>query len=508
MAAAAERPFVNLGRSIAVMIAAVALGWAALVNGQPFFHPDSIGYIRGPDVAVMKLAGQRFGTAWAKFDPGAVDQRGHAPTAAATRTASYNDNEVLGGRSIYYGVLAYLGALTGGFWLTVFVQGLAVAWLAEIVLRGLGVRNLIAYAGVIALLALATPAPFFIAFLMPDIWAGVGIGAVAALFALSGRLKAIDVGALAAMTIFAAMAHSSVAPVVLALMVAGGGWRLVRRGAPAPWAGLAVGALALVCAFAGNLAFSRMVQHSVGLPPVTPPFLTARVIADGTGARFAQERCGTQFVACRFKDRYPMGVDDFLWGQGSAGVFEDATSAERRALGDEQFRFALAAARAYPLQQAVASARNAALQVVDTDLSDFDYKPSLQASLTSRMPPPAAAALRQSQAFQETWPVGPLWALQSPVLIASLIGAAVLALRPRQPGVAAQAFDRAALLLGLIVVGVLANGVVCGVLSTLYGRYQARVVWTLPMAALALALVRSPLKRTAREGLGLQPLRA
>lgn len=511
MPAAAERPVVNLGRSIAVLIAALALGWAALVNGQPFFHPDTIGYIRGPDVAVMKLAGPRFGTAWARFDPGAVDQRNAAappPGAAAAHAASYNDNEVLAGRSIYYGVLAYLGALAGGFWLTVFVQGLAVAWLAEIVLRGLGIRNLLAYAGVIALLALATPAPFFIAFLMPDIWAGVGIGAVAALFALSGRLKAIDVAALGAMTIFAAMAHSSVAPVVLALMLAGAGWRLVRRGAPAPWGGLGVGALALACAFAGNLAFSKMVQHSVGLPPVTPPFLSARVVADGTGARFAQEHCGTEFVACRFKDRYPMGVDDFLWGQGQNGVFDGATSAERRALGDEQFRFALAAARAYPLQQAAASARNAVLQVVDTDLSDFDYKPSLQASLTSRMPPQAAAALRQSQAYHGTWPVGPLWALQSSVLIASLIAAAMLALRPRQPGAAAPDIDRAALLFGLIVVGVLANGVVCGVLSTLYGRYQARVVWILPMAALALAFVASPLKRAARAGLALQPLRA
>lgn len=507
MTASVARPSVNLIRSIAVLIAAVSLGWAALVNGQPFFHPDTIGYVRGPDVAVMKLAGERFGTAWAKFDPGAVDQRGEVPATAA-RTASYNDNEVLGGRSIYYGVLAYLGALAGGFWLTVFVQGLAAAWLTEIVLRGLGVRNLVAYAGAIAFLALATPAPFFVAFLMPDIWAGVGIGAVAALFALAGRLKAVDVAALAAMTIFAAMAHSSVAPVVLAMMVAGGGWRLLRRAAPDPRAGLAVGALALACAFAGDLAFSRMVQHSVGLPPVTPPFLSARVIADGPGTRFARERCGTTFVACRFKDRYPMDVDDFLWGQGSAGVFESATSAERRALGEEQFRFALAAARAYPLQQAAASARNAALQVVDTELSDFDYKPSLQVSLTARMPPPAAAELRRSLAYREAWPVGPLWALQTSALLASLVGAAVLATRPRRAGVAEDEVDRAALLFGLILIGVLANGVVCGVLSTLYGRYQARAVWTLPMAAMALMFVLSPLKRVVRESLSLQPLRA
>jgi hypothetical protein len=65
----------------------------------------------------------------------------------------------------------------------------------------------------------------------------------------------------------------------------------------------------------------------------------------------------------------------------------------------------------------------------------------------------------------------------------------------------------AVLLFGLVLVGVLANGVVCGVLSTLYGRYEARVVWALPLAACALALVASPLRHTVSER-ALQPARA
>jgi len=369
-------------RVLAVLAAAAALGWVALVNGQPVFHPDTIGYVRGPDVAVMKLAGPRFATQWALFDPGAVGQRVAAPQAHA-HAASYNDTEVMAGRSIYYGVLTYLGALAGGFWLTVLVQGLAVAWLTEIILRALNITSLRAYAGVIAVLALATPAPFFVAFLMPDIWAGVGMVAGAALFALAGRLKWLDVAVLVAMTAFAALAHSSVAPVLLALIfVAGGGWWLIRRrGAPDPRLGLVGCGLALVAAVAGNLAFARMVEHSVGRPPVMPPFLSARVIADGTGTRYLREHCAGQFMVCRFAGRFPMSVDDFLWGQGDKGVFDGASADERRALGAEQTRFALAVVRAYPVQQALASARNAVLQTFDTDLSDFNYKPTLRASL-------------------------------------------------------------------------------------------------------------------------------
>ncbi len=480
-------------RALAVMAAAACLCWVALVNGQPVFHPDSIAYVRGPDVAVMKLFGPRFGTAWAKFDPGAIDQRNQA-AKPATRTASYNDNEVMAGRSIYYGALAYLGELAAGFWLTVLVQALAVAWLAEIILRALKITGQWAYAGVMAILAIATPAPFFVAFLMPDIWAGVAIGAVAALFALPGRLKRTDVAVLGSMTAFAALAHSSVAPVLLALMIAGGGWWLIRRaGAPDPRLGLGACAAALLAALVGNIAFDRMVERTAGLPPVSPPFLTARVIADGTGTRFARERCAGAFVVCRYADRFPMGVDDFLWGRGNKGVFDIASSAERRALGDEQVRFALAAARAYPVQQALASARNAASQVIDTDLSDFNYKPSLRAAFDARMPPAAAEAVHRSLAYAERWPLAPIWALQSAATLAALVGAAWLAGRPKS-SIAPDA-ALAIRLFGLVLVGVLANGVVCGVLSTLYGRYEARVIWTLPLAASALALAASPLRR-------------
>jgi hypothetical protein len=494
-------------RVLAMLAAAAALCWVALVNGQPVFHPDTIGYVRGPDVAVMKLVGPRFATQWALFDPGAVGQRVAAPLGHA-HAASYNDSEVMAGRSIYYGVLVYLGALAGGFWLTVLVQGLAVAWLTEIILRALKVTSLRAYAGVIAVLALATPAPFFVAFLMPDIWAGVGIAAGAALFALAGRLKRLDVAVLVAMTAFAALAHSSVAPVLLALIVAGGGWWLIRRrAAPDPRLGLIGCGLALVAAVAGNVAFARMVEHSVGRPPVMPPFLSARVIADGTGTRYVREHCAGQFMVCGFAGRFPMSVDDFLWGQGDKGVFDGASADERRALGAEQTRFALSVVRAYPVQQALASARNAVLQTFDTELSDFNYKPTLRTALSARMPPGPAAALRGSLAWREGWPIGPLWALQSAVDLVALAAAAWLATRRGPTGAASPDVAPAALLFALILVGVLANGVVCGVLSTLYGRYEARVVWTLPLAACTLALVASPLRRIAPRP-ALQPLRA
>jgi hypothetical protein len=497
-------PAFDWRRTTAVLAGALALCWAAVVNGGPFLHPDSIGYVRGPDVAVMKLAGERYATPWARFDPGAIDQRNAAVKgpSAGPRTASYNDNEVMAGRSIYYGALAYLGALTSGFWLTVFVQGLAVAWLAEITLRAFRITGFGAYAGVVAVLALATPAPFFVAFLMPDIWAGLAIGAVGLLFAAPARLKPLDIAALGAMSLFAALAHNSVSPALLALAILGGGHALVRRAsAPSPWLGLIVCALALAGATAGSLAFSAMVQRTSGLPPLMPPFLSARVIADGTGTRFVKERCAGAFVVCRYRDRFPMSVDDFLWASGKDGVFDGASSADRRALGTEQTRFALAVVRAYPLEQAAASAGNALAQAVDTDLSDFNYKPSVAASITTRTPPAYASVVRRTLAYREGWPLGVFWTVQSVVLLTAAgaaIGGAVYARRlGGRPETAS-----ATLLAALIVAGILANAAVCGALSTLYGRYEARVIWTLPLAAGALLLTLAPLRARSRRPTG------
>ncbi len=476
----------SLLRAGAVLLAALALCWPAAVNRQPFFHPDTLGYVRGPDVAVMKLLGPRFASSWARLDPGA-GVAAHEAGAAPVAGHGYDDKEVLGGRSIYYGVLADLGARTGGFWLTVLVQALAVAWLTEIVLRSLGIASLRAYAAIIALLALASPAAFFVCFLMPDIWAGAGIGALAALFALQGRLRRLDIAVLGCVTVFAALAHTSVTPVIGVMMAAGLGLGLAGRLRPA--LGLTVGVAAILAALAGGFAFSAAVRHTVGAPPVTPPFLTARLVDDGTGARFAKSGCGGQaFVVCRYADRFPMDADHFLWGETDRdGVFQTVAPPVRRALGDEQTGFALAVVRAYPLEQARASLGNIVHQIADTDLSDFNYKPSLQRSFALTLPAGAQAAMRRTLAAAQAWPIVRLWAWQGAAMALLAIAMGVVALRaaPVEPAV-----TPANQILVLIVVDVLANGAVCGALSSVNGRYEGRVIWCLPLALAASLILR------------------
>ena len=473
-------------RLLAVLAAAAALCWPALINGQPFFHPDTQAYVHGPGEAVSKLFGRQVGADWSWKAEAAPVASGVGPAAPA------DDAEVLAGRSIYYGVLAWLGDLTGGFWLTVLVQGLAVALLADAVLRGLGARGLAAYGATVAVLALGTPAPLFVSLLMPDIWAGVAVGALAALFALSGRLSRLDTLLLGLMLAFAALAHNSIVLVLGAMLAAGGLLWLIRRRGPRPALALSLGGAAVAAGVVGTLLFGAVVERTVGKSPLLPPFITARIQADPAGARYVRERCDpAEFVVCRYAARLPLEVDDFLWAADpETGVFWPASAEERRALGAEQVRFAVAVAAAYPVQQVADSTVNAARQLVTTELKDFNYHDRVKQLLRLGLPEGDFARLTRTPAYAETWPVQALWAWHALVLGLCLVAAAALALArpPRSPD--HRTHERALVLLGLVVAGVVINAAVCGALSALHGRYEARVMWCLPLATMALVLVR------------------
>jgi hypothetical protein len=469
-------------RLAAVLLGALALCWAAALNGQPFFHPDTQAYVRGPDVAIMSVLGERFATPWALHDPGV---RAPAPAGEAIGPQrSFQDDEVIAGRSLFYGLLPYLGERTGGFWLTVLLQGLAVAGLAEIVLRAVGARSLKLYAGVMGGLALLTAAPFFAGLLMPDVWAGIGIGSLAALFAVNRRLTSADRGVLAVLTVFSAMAHNSHVLVLAGLTAAGGVWWLLRRrGGPDGRLAVGAGVLAVVLALAGSAAFAAMVSHKYGKPPITPPFLTARVIADGPGTRWTREHCeGAAFEVCRYRDRLPLEVDDFLWAGDRKGVFETASPESRRALAEEQTRFAAAVFLTYPLSQTAASLRNALLQTGRMDLEDFRYKPSVRQTLESQLPEPHRGRMLKTLAAADAWPLGLMEAVQMLALVASVgvIGWSFAGGRRRPE------LSEALLFAGLVAAGVLLNGAICGAFSALHGRYQARVAWLLPLTAMVL----------------------
>ena len=66
--------------------------------------------------------------------------------------------------------------------------------------------------------------------------------------------------------------------------------------------------------FASEIGFAMLVEKSLGARVTRPPVLMARVIADGTGARYLREKCPqADFAVCQFADRLLTNSDAFLW---------------------------------------------------------------------------------------------------------------------------------------------------------------------------------------------------
>jgi hypothetical protein len=474
-------------------IAALVSMWPAFYNGQPFFFGDTSAYVRGADAGIEKLTGIR--TAWSVAAGASVNPAAAQPPVATAQTRSdipphtsvnsIQDKTVLSGRSVYYGALLYLGYLAGNFWLTVWLQSLALVAALAFTLRACSLLNLPNLA-LLTLLACITPAALFASLLMPDLFAGLTILACAILLASARQRDRIETAFWFALLVFALLSHVSHV-LIAAIMLVCGTIAYVAMRQNFRLSGLLAVSGALLLAWGGELAFNAGVTRFLGAAPLRPPFVMARILQDGPGYRYLRATCPANgFVVCRFVDRLPLSSDDFLWATGERGVFSATDPAARRALSQEQFRFALHAALFEPWQQARASLGNAGRQLSQISVPEFKYWDGDKLGYEAKIPRANWLSMSQSAAYRGTMPVGLLSLLSK---LTASIGAAYVLLRLAQRGFGVRGSDAPAMRIALFVLmGILANALVCGTLSMPANRYAARVVWLLPMMALLLDL--------------------
>jgi len=467
--------------------------WPAAINGGPILFADTTAYIRGPDAIVARLTGHR--TVWTRNVPAiatSAQASGTVPGSAATPArSSATDKPILLGRSIYYGVLAYLGVLTTG-WVTLLAQAL-VAWACALgLLRHLvdpaDPRRFLA-AALLGLGALAlSPLSFFASFVMPDIFTGCAMLAAAALLAGWDRETARGRIGWGVLTTFAALAHASNVLILLALAAGGVAVVLLARlkGASAS-SGLAAGAAVLVVSalagLAGDAAFAAGITRATGRAPIRPPFVTARLVADGLAGPYLAKVCSERddrprFVLCRYSSQMPPvpsrpWSDGFLWNKDarSGGVFTAAPAATQRALADEQGRFVMAVFLDRPVAVTINALAASLEQAGMTGLNEFNYNRSERAAMPARLPESVLTEVRTTAAYRGTMPVAAAQVVGWLVGFAALcvIAAAIRVGRP--PRIARYA--------AVIGAGWLANAMLCGALSTPHNRYNTRALWPL-----------------------------
>lgn len=504
-----SRPRGKLFALLAIAFVAGLSTWVTVINGQPLFHPDTSAYLRGADYTVVHFFGDTFSTEWTQQRVLHLSAT-HNDLAAVTAPTPLNsplEKSVLAGRSIYYGFVLYIGELASKLWFPAVLQGIIFAYLTyTVAVTCLGI-GLVGFILIDLAILLITPAGLFISYLMPDVFAGYLIISGLALAIFWNALQVRDKVCLFAILAFSVLAHSS------HLLLLGGLSALIfisnvysgRR--PRPIYNRIL-VLALVIGIAGETLFTLGTRLAIGAYPIRPPFLMARLIADGPGYQYLSKSCAsTHYAVCKFMDRLPVSAPAFLWSMDpTTGVFSVADRATRRQLSSEQGKIALAILLAYPGQVVAHAISDSAKELVSVGLDNFLLNETQLSWAKAKLP------LRYYNLLQ----AGPIqtsaimWSTIRPiadvlylcVYLLSLAGAMVVFttgwLLP------ANDHNRYRMLVGLSVLTTMMNAAICGSLSEPLIRYQSRVAWVLPFLLLALTMkVITASKQSALPGIRL-----
>lgn len=386
-----------------------------------------------------------------------------------------------------YGPLLHLFHGRISLWGPALAQGLAVShllWLTVRAMRGEADPALHLLACLVA--AALTTAPFTVALLMPDVFAPIVTLALLLLGFCRDRLRVGEARWLALLAAFGIAAHLSHLPLAAAIigmvLLLGRDWRASAR----------VG-LPLLGAIAILLATNLWGHGRASLSPHGATFMLARLQADGPATAVIRARCpDSGWYLCAFADRLPMDSDTFLWAPDSP--VNRAPDGSARFIGGamlsaEAAMIVAETLRAEPLAMAWSMARNTARQIITATAGDTLVDSHLAAAVRPRIeqgfPARELAAydaglqprgLLPAAAAPFLWPHGPV-----------LVLGAVLALLAWRQAIRSQDRRRLGLVVGLLVAAA-ANAFATGGLSKPHLRYEARILWLMPiLAGLALA---------------------
>jgi hypothetical protein len=230
------------------------------------------------------------------------------------------------------------------------------------------------------------------------------------------------------------------------------------------WIGLAVlGSLGMV------LAVNYIAFKEVGLAPKRYPFVLARAMELPSARHYLETACRTpRYELCRqFPHGLPEYAQEFLWG--SEGISEKATPQQIDRLRAEEPILIWQVLRAAPVAVTGEIVEGVLVQLTRFGISDIAFDRTVHMTSPTEMAfVPAANDGLLLRTICRYLIIGSV--------VSSLI-ALLLWLRRTN-----DMWFFAVLLCG----GVIANAAICATLSTIAERYQARVIWLLPLAAFAL----------------------
>ncbi len=454
-------------REIGIYLITLALLlWPLAINRAPFYSPDSASYLRGG--AFGFNTGLLFLEQWWHSLVGTASAvtAGVDPKAAAAGAVA----EAGGVRSLIYSVATYLLRFTGNS-----LVALAIAQAGAVALVVSALRRLIAPQLVLrpslavgAAIAALTSAPWYAAYAVPDILAGVTIAGALALTVFFDRIGVVLRLTLVALIAFCITTHGSHLPVAFSVLVAGAVAHFFFQRPPLRLA--ARRSLWFVSpiflAVAALLGTSYVAFGEPSLAPKRYPIQLARSVSDGPGAWHLRDHCATErYAICEiFGTNPPRHVRDFLWSEN--GVRHRATPEQMERIRAEESTIVRRAAMEYPVEQFSRAATNVVWQFFAFGPDDLVFGERIVGEADD----PSLVHVHSDIPVLKT--------VSEAVIYLSFAASIFLLFDLRRQ---LRSVEVAAISVALV--GLLANAAVCGILSAVTDRYQGRVAWILPVLA-------------------------
>lgn len=403
-------------------------------------------------------------------------------------------------RTPWYGVWLYVWQKLGTLWLMAAAQAAVAAALVWRLWRALAPSAPAWTAFAVQGAAAASTLPFFAGFAMPDVFAGFAALSAALLLADWGELAGLERLWLWALLAYSVTLHASNAllAALLALMGAVAAWLSRRTGAVRP-AGVMAVAAAVACGIAALSLSMAAVKWTTGDEAGRPPFLQARLLADGPGRRYLREACarGVRYVLCAYRGLPLDDAEQILWSDDPGlGVYEQLDLDGRAAMQRDDVRFAAGTLAYDPAGVALAALRNwgetLVMPYVEEPLRSPHYYLTNAYWRDTHLPGLIEAmggCGRDRLGCEPRFGRRASGWLHGAVFVLAL---GVLGWRLRRPdlrrlfrGERDILAARTAMLLGLVCAAAVLNALICGALSGPFPRYQARIAWIVVAAAAA-----------------------
>ena len=439
----------RLQRIIVVLAAALLMTWLAVYNGYALIYPDSMSYL--------------------------------SDGMAAGRAVLHHGFSYEYGRSPLYSLVLLPLHRNVTPWPIVAWNALLTAYVLWLVVRSvLSRRTLSAYLSLVAALCLFTDLAWFVALIMPDILGPVLYLSIYLMVFAWDTLSRAERVAIPLLAWWAVASHAS------HLILAGGlclflpPFLALRREPARQWLS-AVGRVAMVVglAAAAQVGLNTYLYGKPSLSGRRPPFLMARVIADGPGRLYLQQHCATaHWSICDHLRELPDNVETFLWA--TDGIWISASEDGQDSLREDERPVVLGTVREFPGEELRLSASHFWRQLHTFGLGGYGPKPWVLQMFDSVLAGTRERYLR-SRETHLTLHEEFFASVQDVTVIFSVLVIGLWTLRTRR--MRRKWPPRLIGLTTVIAFVVIANAAVTGILANVEPRYQARVIWLVPLLA-------------------------